>query len=292
MPNSRWWISFGAVFFLVLLLFTSISSVQGASQPPGVSIISSDLVGSGPFSMLIIVVNTSLAGSITCDKDLTIASPSPPVLFQGQQITPALIEIPPGFPQGTTTVLCQVPISTGVSLPWPLTITFCGGSDQQPCPFLLTVNMTSVTCEAPGKEVNLQITVANGPVPTLVSSITGGNPWLMLAEVSPSPPLLLAPGEEKQFSLRFACKSAGIFSVPFVRLQSEPKGFPPPPTIEQALDTNDNDRIDDAEIIAAVKYWVNDQPVPNTGGQMINDREIIKLAALWVMGTPISSIWR
>ncbi len=59
-------------------------------------------------------------------------------------------------------------------------------------------------------------------------------------------------------------------------------------TIEQAIDTNGNGIIDDAEIIIAVHYWITGQPVPGTGGQIIDDQEILKLVALWTTGSPIS----
>jgi hypothetical protein len=168
--------------------------------------------------LFIIVINATLAGSVTCENNVIISSSGPPVLFQDEQIIPALIEIPPDFPQGITSVLCRVPISTGVSLPWLLTLQVCGGSGQQPCPYALILDMATVTCETPGQEVTLQATVANGAAATPIYSITGDSPWLTLTAVSPGPPVTLDPGEQIQFSMRFTCNAAGTFRAPFIRL--------------------------------------------------------------------------
>lgn len=59
-------------------------------------------------------------------------------------------------------------------------------------------------------------------------------------------------------------------------------------TLEQAIDTNGNGIIDDAEIMAAVHYWITGQLVPTSGGQIIDDQEVLKLVALWTTDSPIS----
>jgi len=58
-------------------------------------------------------------------------------------------------------------------------------------------------------------------------------------------------------------------------------------SIETALDENDNDVIDDAEMARAIELWVRGDPVPGTGGLVIDDDKIFELIALWVQGAPI-----
>ena len=58
-------------------------------------------------------------------------------------------------------------------------------------------------------------------------------------------------------------------------------------SIEQALDANNNNRIDDAEIIRAVQLWITAGVVPGTG-QTIGDAKILRLIQLWIGGGSIS----
>lgn len=58
-------------------------------------------------------------------------------------------------------------------------------------------------------------------------------------------------------------------------------------SIETALDENDNDIIDDAEMARAIELWVLGDPVPGTDGRVIDDDKIFELIALWVQGAPI-----
>lgn len=58
-------------------------------------------------------------------------------------------------------------------------------------------------------------------------------------------------------------------------------------SLERALDENGNGRIDDPEIIRAINFWIRQEPVPGTGGQVITDAAIIQLLDLWIKGEPI-----
>jgi hypothetical protein len=79
-------------------------------------------------------------------------------------------------------------------------------------------------------------------------------------------------------------------------------GPPLPPgglTIEQAVarlvpgdpsGAPDPDRvIGDQEILQAISFWINGEPVPNTGGQTINDNKMLELIALWIGSTPVAA---
>ncbi|MCS7197074.1 MAG: hypothetical protein NZ930_00035 [Candidatus Bipolaricaulota bacterium] len=55
-------------------------------------------------------------------------------------------------------------------------------------------------------------------------------------------------------------------------------------SIEQALDENNNNRIDDPEFIRAINLWIRQEPVPGTDGQVITDAVIIRLLNLWIKG--------
>ncbi|MCL6641951.1 MAG: hypothetical protein K6T71_01315 [Candidatus Bipolaricaulota bacterium] len=58
-------------------------------------------------------------------------------------------------------------------------------------------------------------------------------------------------------------------------------------SLERALDENGNNRIDDPEIIRAIHFWIRQEPVPGTGGQVISDAAVIRLLNLWIKGEPI-----
>lgn len=60
-------------------------------------------------------------------------------------------------------------------------------------------------------------------------------------------------------------------------------------TIEEVCDANDNNRIDDAEILTCIGYWVTGEEVPGTG-QTISDAKILFLVELWVTGNDISTL--
>lgn len=63
-------------------------------------------------------------------------------------------------------------------------------------------------------------------------------------------------------------------------------GGPGGQTIAQALDANDNGRLDDAEIVVAITLWITGTPVPGVG-QLISDDEIKRLIQLWVTGASV-----
>ncbi len=58
-------------------------------------------------------------------------------------------------------------------------------------------------------------------------------------------------------------------------------------SIEAALDTNANGRLDDAEITAAIQYWILGTSVPGAGGT-ISDAKIRQLIQLWILGSPVA----
>lgn len=64
---------------------------------------------------------------------------------------------------------------------------------------------------------------------------------------------------------------------------------PPGRTIEEAVDENDNNKIDDNEIMNAVNYWISGEGVPGTDGQTISDEKILELVNMWIGGRPVSS---
>jgi hypothetical protein len=47
--------------------------------------------------------------------------------------------------------------------------------------------------------------------------------------------------------------------------------------------------IGDQEIQQAMRLWINREPVPNTGGQVISDEKMMELFALWTKGTPVKA---
>ena len=59
-------------------------------------------------------------------------------------------------------------------------------------------------------------------------------------------------------------------------------------SIEKALDTNNNGRLDDAEIQAGIGFWILGQTVPGTD-QTINDNKIKDLIGIWITGAQIGA---
>ncbi len=57
-------------------------------------------------------------------------------------------------------------------------------------------------------------------------------------------------------------------------------------SIPEAIDADWDRRISEEEMLQAVRYWINDQEVPDTGGQTINDLILHQLAEFWVIGQP------
>ncbi len=58
-------------------------------------------------------------------------------------------------------------------------------------------------------------------------------------------------------------------------------------TLAQALDADGSGRLDDVEILAAVRLWVRGQVVAGTG-EPISDAAVLRLIELWILGTPVS----
>jgi hypothetical protein len=59
-------------------------------------------------------------------------------------------------------------------------------------------------------------------------------------------------------------------------------------TIQRAIDTNNNNIIDDTEILQAIEYWRNDEQVPETSGRTINDIKILELIEMWRNDTEVN----
>lgn len=94
-----------AVFTLVILVLVSCIHLPIA----GLSVELPPIEGPGRFEIKIIVINATLVGSIACDNGVTITPSSLPYMLGDQEITPAILEIPPSFPEGMAT--CFVPTS-------------------------------------------------------------------------------------------------------------------------------------------------------------------------------------
>lgn len=58
-------------------------------------------------------------------------------------------------------------------------------------------------------------------------------------------------------------------------------------SIEQALDTNSNGRLDDSEIQKAIEFWILGSVVPGTDNLTISDNKIRDLLRIWILGSPI-----
>lgn len=86
----------------------------------------------------------------------------------------------------------------------------------------------------------------------------------------------------------FAPKMAGMpLEALEEALLKQPVFDPTPITIEQALDTNGNDHLDDAEMVEAIRLWVTGVVVPGTD-QTIDDAKMRELVQLWIQGQSLS----
>lgn len=107
----------------------------------------------------------------------------------------------------------------------------------------------------------------------------------------------LNPQASIEISITHAFGTAGMFTVEVVTDndmltktlvvgEGGDSSGPGGASIAAALDGNANDRLDDDEIVAALKLWIQGQTVPGTN-QKINDEEILRLIAMWISGAPI-----
>ncbi|MCR4404872.1 MAG: hypothetical protein NUW06_06340 [Candidatus Acetothermia bacterium] len=55
-------------------------------------------------------------------------------------------------------------------------------------------------------------------------------------------------------------------------------------SIPEAIDADGDGRISDGEMLQAIRYWIDDAPVPGTDGQRISDLMLHKLAEFWFFG--------
>lgn len=67
--------------------------------------------------------------------------------------------------------------------------------------------------------------------------------------------------------------------------QGQPGGSPIP--VEIALDLNQNDLLDDAEILQAIQLWIKGEAVPGTE-QTLSDEDMTSLIRLWIAGESLS----
>ncbi len=58
-------------------------------------------------------------------------------------------------------------------------------------------------------------------------------------------------------------------------------------TVAQALDANNNVRIDDPEIIKGIQYWILGEIVAGTDNLRIGDDKMLNLISYWILATPI-----
>lgn len=204
-----------AVFNLVILVLVSCIHTPIA----GLSVELPPIEGPGRFEIKIIVINATLVGAIACDNGVTITPAGLPYVQGDQEITPAILEIPPSFPEGMVT--CFVP-TTAKRFPFTIRVGPLGPPKIPPpqIPLRLSLSKTSIACEFAGQKVTLRLTMSNElSKPVTVMSIKSANPLLTLTEVSRSIPLTLAPKEEKELSLYFACNALGFVKTSFVELK-------------------------------------------------------------------------
>ncbi|MBX0287613.1 PKD domain-containing protein [Halomicroarcula sp. F28] len=57
-----------------------------------------------------------------------------------------------------------------------------------------------------------------------------------------------------------------------------------PESISEAFDEDDDGEMDDDEILDAVEYWQDEEPVPSIGGEIIDDQKILDLVESWQGG--------
>ncbi|MBX0287616.1 PKD domain-containing protein [Halomicroarcula sp. F28] len=55
-------------------------------------------------------------------------------------------------------------------------------------------------------------------------------------------------------------------------------------SVSEAFDEDDDGKMDDSEILDAVEYWQDEEPVPGIGGEIIDDQKILDLVESWQGG--------
>jgi len=125
----------------------------------------------------------------------------------------------------------------------------------------------------------------------LMASDDNGETWLPLDETEAtqldvSPDLLQSPDLQLKIVATDGINTGSeTVKSPFPHGGGDTTGKQ---TIEQALDTNDNNVIDDAEIRTAIQLWISGQVVPGTN-RTIDDEEIRRLIQLWISGGPVTA---
>jgi len=54
--------------------------------------------------------------------------------------------------------------------------------------------------------------------------------------------------------------------------------------VGDALDEDGDGEIDDGEILEALNYWHDEEPVPGTGGRTVDDQTLLELVERWQHG--------
>jgi len=57
-----------------------------------------------------------------------------------------------------------------------------------------------------------------------------------------------------------------------------------PESVSDAIDADDDGDFDDTEVLNAVEYWQDDEPVPGTDGQTIDDQTLLEIVDRWSDG--------
>ena len=117
----------------------------------------------------------------------------------------------------------------------------------------------------------------------------------------------LNPAGSTVITVSYAFTAAGTYTVEVTtnndsRSQTVTVGGGPPPsggTIEGAVAAlvpgdpsgaaNPDLVIGDQEILQAISFWINGEPVPGTAGKTINDAKMLELISLWIGGTPVAA---
>ncbi|MGQ9734902.1 MAG: CARDB domain-containing protein [Candidatus Bipolaricaulia bacterium] len=119
--------------------------------------------------------------------------------------------------------------------------------------------------------------------------------------------ITLSPAGSTTLTVSYAFTAAGTYTVEVTTNNDSRSqtvtvggGGPPPPggTIEAAIASlvpgdpsgaaNPSLVIGDQEILQAISFWINGEPVPGTAGETINDAKMLELISLWIGGTPVS----
>lgn len=193
------------------------SKLIGTPSPevPALSVEGGPIPGPGRYEIKIIVLNATLQSPVTCDNGVTITPSGPPEITGNREITPAILEVPQSFPEGTVT--CWVPISAA-TLPFTIWVGPPQPKGFPRVPLRLSLNKKSVLCTR--HRVELQLTIRNElSEPVTVVSIMSANRLLVLISTSLRTPITLAPREQKEVMLRFACTGFGVVKNSFVELR-------------------------------------------------------------------------